>query len=92
VCNVNGANIFPPAVPKMGVIDWQGVSDSTWLMKSRGGHTTAVSIVEQVREKIKHAEMDAIAGGTSKTMTASIAAMATRTPMQRCRGTSAKVQ
>jgi hypothetical protein len=81
MCNANGADIFPPAMPKMSVDEWEGVSDS-WLMKAQGSHAKTMDILAQVKEKIENAEMNAIVGGTSEIMTAAVAAMVSRLGMQ----------
>jgi hypothetical protein len=64
MCNTNCADIFPPAMPKMSVVEWEGVSDSTWLMKAQGGHTKSKAILKQAKEKTNNTETNAIMSGT----------------------------
>jgi hypothetical protein len=56
MCDINGAEIYPPAMPRMNVVEWEGVSDSTWLMKSAGGRTKSRNILAQVKAQIENAD------------------------------------
>jgi hypothetical protein len=76
----------------MDIVDWEGVSDSTWFMKSAGGRTRSRDILEQAKAKIPNANLIAIQGGTAETIAAAVAEMVTGLPMRPCQGLSARAQ
>jgi hypothetical protein len=59
----------------MGAIDWNGVSDSTWIIKSAGGGARSRLMLPQVKEKMPNANLNSIQGGNAITITAAISAM-----------------
>jgi hypothetical protein len=76
----------------MEFIDWYGVSDSTDLMKPKGKSTSSRNILDQVEEKIAHADANAIQGGVAKNIIEGIEVFADKLPVSKCRGMSASEQ
>jgi hypothetical protein len=73
--NTNGADFYPWCLPNMETIDWNGASDSTWIIKSAGGATKSRFILPQVKRKIPNASLTSIQGGNAVTITEAVSVM-----------------
>jgi hypothetical protein len=91
MCYTNGKDEFPSPVPKMELIDWCGVSDSTWLMKSAKINLPIIETT-QFKAKIPRSKMNAISGSVATTIIAGMSSMLAELLTEQCKGASATVR
>jgi hypothetical protein len=89
MCHTDGITVYPRLIPVLELIDWIGVSDSTWNMMSNNDKQP-VATTAHFENTIPNYAMEAIPGGVARDIINSMEKQLQQLPALHCRGRSAK--